>query len=136
MSETRAQNVPTTELDLGKPRTLAFTLGAMQRIKEKTGHSVLELAAAAKDRDGSLGATMLDQIHVWIWAMMEKTDRGELSPEDVADLLHPGSLPAITEAIGSLFRQSMPESPRGAEGNGIGPAAPRPPAAPDLEVGV
>lgn len=92
--------VPTVEVVLaGKPRKLAFTLGAMRRIKQATGHDI----------DAAESQKIVEVLGAYIWAMMGKEDRKELSVEDVEDCLHPGNLEEIT----SVFNQLVGGEPEG-----------------------
>jgi hypothetical protein len=100
------EGTPTAVLQLDKPRTLGFTMGAMRRIKDKVGS--LEIPVGA---DGKIPLDRaLEIMPTWIWACLEAPDRAEISVEQLEDMLHPGNLPQLTEAIVSLFKASSPEA--------------------------
>lgn len=127
MSETRAAHTPTVTIHLDRPRTLAFTLGAVQRIKDATGISVLALA---RQGEGALKEALMDHIGVFLWAMLVKEDR-DITAEDLADLIHLGNLDQVATQLGGLMGASAPPqrspSGEGAAGNG-GEGTPAPPA--------
>jgi hypothetical protein len=84
------ENVPTATILLDRPRTIAFTLSAMRRIRESgrtIGDETIDEAA------------MVDHIGAYVWAMLVNEDREGLTIEDVEDMLHPGNLPAVTAAF-------------------------------------
>lgn len=103
-----ATGTPTVEIELDKPRRLAFTLGAMQRIQERLGKTAFSPAADDADH--------LQSLPVYVWACLPAQDRKEIDVEEVADLLHPGNMAAVSEAIAGLFLSSTGAA-EGAEGN-------------------
>lgn len=92
-----AENVPTAVVNLGgRKRTLAFTIGAMRRIRETMGH--------AKLGEISLGGdTVVDRLAGYMWCLLIKEDREGLTIEDVEEMIFPGNIPALTEAFMSLM---------------------------------
>lgn len=104
------EGVPTVVLQLDKPRTLGFTMAAMRRIKEKAG--TLELPVDANGRVPLEKA--IDLMPTYIWACLAPEDRAEVSLEQLEEMLHPGNLEAVTQAIVSLFQRSNPEAAAGA----------------------
>ncbi|HEX6924354.1 MAG TPA: hypothetical protein VF167_02940 [Longimicrobiaceae bacterium] len=94
-----AANVPTAQVELDRNRTIAFTIGAMRRVKELTGRSI---TAGIEEED--VGRV--------VWAMLTEEDRADLTPEQVEDMIHPGNLGAVTAAIARLSGDA-----EGAEGN-------------------
>lgn len=91
------ESIPTSVIELDRPRTLAFTLGAMRRIKQVSGK-------AFDDPDAP--RTVTDVIGFYIWAMLIEEDRTELTVENVWDLLHPGNIDAVTAAFTQLMNAS------------------------------
>lgn len=94
------QNVPTVEITLAgdRPRRIAFTLGAMRRIKTVTGHSV-----------GDDAIQLAEIIGAYIWAMLVKEDRKDVTVEDIEDMIHPGNLDEIIAAFNAVVSQGVPE---------------------------
>lgn len=92
------ENVPTATVVLDKPRKIAFTLGAIRRLKEKTGKSIDE---ALDDQN------LLESTGPCVWALLVGEDRQGLTVEDVEDMISPGMLGSIIEAIGSLAGASV-----------------------------
>lgn len=101
-----ATGTPTVTVELDKERTLGFTLGAMQRIQERLGKGAFTEEGAATDQ-------ML-ALPVYVWACLPAADRKEISVDEVGDLIHPGNMKAVSDAIAEIFNRSNPE---GAEGN-------------------
>lgn len=102
-------NVPVAEIMLGgSPRKIAFTLGAMRRIKEVTGHGI----------DEETDQRTVDVLGAYIWAMLVKEDRKGLTVEDVEDMLHPGNLESITEVFNKLVTASTGDAEGKANGAG------------------
>lgn len=100
------EGIPTVVLQLDKARTLGFTMGAMRRIKERLG--TLELPM---DEKGKIPLDRAIEIMpTYIWACMDTPDRAEISVEQLEDMMHPGNLQAITEAVTALFQRSNPEA--------------------------
>lgn len=87
------ESIPTVVIVLDRPRTLAFTLGAMRRIKEQSGHAL---------DDPEAPHAVTDVIGIYIWALLIKEDRTDLTVEDIWDLLHPGNLEEMTAAFYTL----------------------------------
>lgn len=103
-----ATGTPTVVVALDKERTLGFTLGAMQRIQERLGKNAFS--------EGETADQML-ALPAYVWACLPAADRLELNVEAVADLIHPGNMKAVSDAIAEIFNRSNPE---GAEGNAKG----------------
>lgn len=94
-----AEGMPTATVHLDKPREIGFTMGALRRVKEKLGH--LNFALDAEEAGLVLP--------VWVWACLPRSARAELSIEAVEDLIHPGNMGAIGDAIALLFKASTPD---------------------------
>lgn len=94
------EHVPTAVVNLDKPRRVAFTLGAMRRIKEATGFAI----------DDEAPRRTTDVLGAYIWAMLVKEDREGLTVEDVEDMLHPGNLEEITNVFHKLVGLSAGEN--------------------------
>jgi hypothetical protein len=109
-----AEGMPTATVKLDKPREIGFTLGALRRVKEKLGRLDFDLAGA--------GASMA--LPTYVWACLPASGRKELTIEQVEDLIHPGNMNEISDALGVLFKASTPDP----EANPTG-AAPATPAA-------
>jgi len=103
-----ATGTPTVTVELDKPRTLGFTLGAMRRVQDHLGAD-----AFSGEQD------QIRALPTYVWACLSAADREELSVEAIEDLIHPGNMKAVSDAIGDLFQRSNPE---GAEGNVVAPA--------------
>jgi hypothetical protein len=102
-----AEGTPTVTVRLGgKDYTLGFTIGAMRRAKE-LGVSQVDLS------DGSALMLAMPQ---YVWACMTKEDRASLSPDEIDELVNPSNISNISEAIGELFKASLPEE--STSGNG------------------
>lgn len=100
------EGTPTVTIDLGGPRELGFTLGAMRRAKEELG----TLEIDEKDNEA-----MLLKVPAYVWACMTPKDRKELTVEAVADMIHPLNMKVITEAVTTLFKASQPDDSVGNE---------------------
>lgn len=96
-----AEGVPTVTVTLDQPRELGFTLGAMRRIREKLGSLELDLSDEQKQ---------LQSIPTLVWACMDADARAVLSVEDVEEMIHPGNLGPISDAIHELLERSQPEA--------------------------
>lgn len=95
----------------GKPYTLGFTIGAMRRAQEL---GVLQV-------DVSDGTAFMLAMPGYVWACLPEEAREELSVKAIDELINPNNIKPISDAVGELFRLSMPkeESP----GNGLPAAA-------------
>lgn len=120
---TLAANVPRTTVELDRPRTVAFTLGAMRRFKEVAGQSVQQLFQRMEESNDP--EVLLEELHNLLWSMFIDADREGLTPEQVEEMIHIGIVPEISDAITRLVQPSMPE-PKGAAGNSPKPAKKRP----------
>jgi hypothetical protein len=87
------ENVPTVTVELDRPRTLAFTLGAMRRIKEATGRSISEIQETDIQPE-TFGS--------YIWALLVNEDRAGLTVEDIEEMVHAGNLRAVSAALQEL----------------------------------
>lgn len=106
------EGIPTVVVHLDKPRALGFTMGAMRRIKDALG--TLEV--------GSLkGPEAVFKVPACIWACLDDEGRAEISQPQLEEMIHPGNLGAITDAIVKLFEQSNPEAAAGATADPTGP---------------
>jgi hypothetical protein len=94
------EGVPTVVVQLDKPRTLGFTMGAIRRIQDRLG--TLDVST-----DG-MGALLA--LPVYVWACMDTEGRGELSVDQVAEMVHPGNAQVISESITALMGMSSPEA--------------------------
>lgn len=111
------EGTPTAVLQLDKPRTLGFTMGAMRRIKERLGTLDMPIGT-----DGKIPLDKaLDLMPTWIWACMDAPDREEVTVEQLEEMMHPGNLQAISESIVGLFRASNPEASKEAGPTQAGP---------------
>lgn len=102
------ENVQTVTITLDRPRTLAFTLGAMRRMKEAVGvdlNHMTDLAISVEDAGG------------FVWAMLINADREGVTRDDVDEMIHMGNLQEVTAALTSLIGET-----KGAEGNAPKPA--------------
>lgn len=116
MSNGFTDGTPTATIELDKPRVVAFTLGAMRRAK-KLG--VLHV-------DAEDPTALMLAMPEYVWACLSDKDRHELTVDAIAELMSPRNVHEIAEAIGDLFRASMPEE--STSGNGE-PAAAKMPTA-------
>lgn len=92
------ENVPTATVKLDKERRIAFTLGAMRRIKEATN----------KDLETALDETTLfETLGPIIWALLVKEDREGLTAADVEDMIAPSMIGTLVEAVGKLATGSV-----------------------------
>lgn len=110
------EGIPTVMVKLDRERPLAFTLGALRRVREKLGNLDIDL-----DRPESMVA-----LPTYIWACLSAVGRKELSVEQVEDLIHPGNMGAISDALTKLFQASQPDAQ--ANPTAAGPAEPAPAA--------
>lgn len=95
------EGVPTVTVQLDKPRELAFTLGALRRAREKLGDFDLDV-----DKLESLAA-----LPALLWACLSAEGRKQITVEQIEDMIHPGNMDVISEAVRKLFRKSQPEGP-------------------------
>ncbi len=109
--QTHAPNLPTAVVPLDRPRTLAFTLGAMHRIQEITGKPIAQLQELSESE-------LLTSIHEYVWAMLVNEDREGLTPADIAEMLWPGNLQEVVEGFSGLLERSTPGAGPGVPGTG------------------
>lgn len=95
-----AEGTPTATVQLDKPRTLGFTLGAMRRCRDL---GVLNI-------DVQNETAMMLALPEYVWSCMDDAGRKELPLEQVMELIHPGNVQVIAEAIGALFASSQPKT--------------------------
>lgn len=100
----RPENVRTETIQLDQPRQIAFTLGAIRRLKEVTGADVDALDALLQDHN-----SILDKLGGFVWALLVKEDRGALTVEDIEDMISPGMIGDIMEAIGKVVSEGITE---------------------------
>lgn len=86
------ENVPFETLELDKPRRLAFTLGALRRLRQHNGYAY----------DAQVVETTVERIGVYVWAMLIPEDRDNLTVEDVEDMLHYGNLAEAIAVVAKL----------------------------------
>lgn len=99
-----AEGTPTVVVRLGgKDYTLGFTIGAMRRAKELGVSQV----------DVSDGSALMLAIPQYVWACMTSEARQSLSVEEIDELINPSNISGISEAIGELFKASLPEDTSG-----------------------
>ena len=95
-----AEGTPTQLIEMGgNLYELGFTIGAMKRA-QKLG--VLNV-------DASDATAMMLALPQYIWACMNEEGRKELSVEAIEELLNPNNIKVIAEAIGELFKESLPK---------------------------
>lgn len=94
-----AEGMPTVTVTLDKERELGFTLGALRRVKEKLGTLDVDL----ENPESNMA------FPTYIWACLPASGRAELSIEQIEDLIHPGNMVAIGDALARLFKASQPE---------------------------
>lgn len=89
-----AENVPTRTIVLGgKPRKLAFTIGAIRRIKAATGKQKIDL-----------GAELVERIGTYTWCMLlDREYRESVTIEDIEELLSFDMLSDVTDAFVALI---------------------------------
>lgn len=114
------KNVPTATVQLDKPRTIALTLDALNRLEETTGQPLLEIELDAKE--------IVKHIDAWVWSGLDDADRAEVSMSEIRQMIHLGNLSKVMMAVTSLISVSIPED---AEGK----ANPAPPKAQRVEAG-
>lgn len=105
------ENVPTVSLELDRTRRLAFTLGAMRRIKEATGRSITVIQSAGEEE-------MLEHIGACVWAMLVNEDRADVEVADVEEMIHPGNLNAVIEAFSDLVSGAQQDVEEAGVGSG------------------
>ena len=112
-----AEGTPTATVRLGgKSYELGFTLGAMKRAKEL---GVLTL-------DTSDQSAMMLALPEYVWSCLTEEDRRDLTVAQINELINPSNVAKIAEAVGELFRASLPAE--SASGNAE-PAAVKEPTA-------
>ena len=99
-------NIPTRTVELDRPRTIALTLAALKRIRDVTGSLDMSLTEEA----------IFDRAPSLVWAALVDGDREDLTPDDVANMLHAGNLAQVVEALGGLATESHP---KGSEGKAV-----------------
>lgn len=114
------RNVPTAIVELDKPRTIALTLDALNRLEEITGQPLMALELDAKE--------IVKLIDAWLWAGLDDADRAEISRSDIRQMIHLGNLSKVMIAVTSLITASLPENPEGKTN-------PAPPKAQRVEAG-
>lgn len=95
-------NVPRAVITLDRPRTMTLQLDAIKRIKDQTGSF-----------DIPSGDEMFERAPTIIWCAFVDGDREDLTPEDVAGMIHAGNLAAVVGALSDLVGQSSPKASEG-----------------------
>lgn len=105
------EGTPTHTVDLGgRPRTLAFTMGALRRLRERLGDKVGDLA----ENPG----LVMEYVDDYVWSMLaDREDRDEIAPEDVADLIPFGRIGAYASVVVELVAASVEKREASEEGN-------------------
>ena len=104
-------NVPRAVLDLDRPRTMTLQFPAILRLR---------------NLDESIEVDDVERLPEIIWAGLVDGDREDLTPSDVAGMIHIGNMETIMTAVRKLTDDS--QQPEGAEGNGV-------PAPPEVKAG-
>lgn len=105
------EGTPVVTITLDKPREFALTLGTRQRLREQLGAEEID-----EQRP--------EQLAVLLWACLGKEGRQEISPEDIADMIHLDNMEAIAAAVRRLRKVSDPDPE--AKPTAAGPAEPAP----------
>jgi len=98
--DTEANLVPSVPIHLDRERHLKFDLNACCQIEKQTGKNYFTLIAP-----GGLTAT---DLRAFLWAGLVHEDE-ELTVEAVGEMIRPGSIEHILEAIGKAVSESLPE---------------------------
>lgn len=94
------EGTPTATVTLGgKVYTLGFTLGALRRCKEL---GVLKLDVTDET------AFML-ALPEYVWACLPETQRGELSVDQIGEMMNSTNMTEVAEAVGNLWAASVPK---------------------------
>lgn len=94
-----SEGTPTVTIDLDKPRTLAFTIGAMRRARQ----------LGVLDKDATSEVEFMLALPEYVWACLPEVDRGELSVAQIGELIHPRNVAPIASKVGELLRASVPD---------------------------
>jgi hypothetical protein len=94
-----ALGVPTTTIELDKPRVLGFTMGSMKRAQDL---GVLNVNAEDP-------TAMMLALPEFVWACLDEEGREELSVEAIRELMSPHNMLSIAEKMSNLFKASVPE---------------------------
>jgi len=97
---------PKVTIELDRPRTLSLTLNALIAYEEKTGAN---LFAALQESN-----TQMVAMREMLWAALLGDDPS-LTLEDVGDMIHPGNISEVTEALNHIIDSSMPENQGGGD---------------------
>lgn len=109
-----AEGTTTAKVQLaGKPRELAFSLGAMKRADD--------LGVLTTDPKNEI--QMLLALPAFIWAAMDKENREELPAEDVAEHINAANLGEMLDAFMAIYGAAMPDE---SAGNATAGAAKKP----------
>lgn len=96
------KNVPTAVVQLDKPRTIALTLDALNRLEELTGTPVMEIGMDA--------GQIVKKLDAWIWSGLDDADREEISAADIRKMIHLGNMMQMLNVVSSLITASLPEA--------------------------
>lgn len=97
MADGFAEGQPTAVVMLDRERTIGHSFGAINRALGILGTAELKLESSAE---------IARKLPVWIWACLPEADRKELSPDQVADLIHRKNQDAIVAAFVSIATDS------------------------------
>lgn len=89
--------IPTTVVKLDRERRIALTLAAMRRITAVTGASVFD------------STDLRETIGQCIWAMLIDDDRGDVTVENIEDMIYPGNMAEVIAAFNEVIAASNPE---------------------------
>jgi hypothetical protein len=78
----------------GEPRSVRFTYGTFQRIRDSTGIELEDFRDRAK-----MVQLVTRHLPIMIWAALVKEDRKALNAEDVSDLIDFEDMPRIAEEL-------------------------------------
>lgn len=115
------KNVPTAVVQLDKPRTIALTLDALNRLEELTGQPLMEI--------GLDPAQIVKKLDAWIWSGLDDADRAEISAAEIRKIIHLGNLTQMLSVVSSLVTASLPDAKEGK-------IEPAPPSAQMVEAGI
>ena len=95
------EGTPTRQVFLGgRPRTIAFTMGALRRLRERLGDKAEEIQANP--------GLMMEYIDRYLWAMLvDPEDRAEIAPNALADMIPLGKLGDYVGPVTELVLESI-----------------------------
>jgi hypothetical protein len=105
--------VPTAQVVIDKPRTLRFSMGAIQRYADALG-----IEPDAIDWEH----LRFRDVFALLWAALDEQGRSEIpSPEALSELLGPEELASAQAALGPLIDRSTPAREVGDAAEGKAP---------------